>query len=228
MGSRNLLFTILLLVSLLTASGCSSLGVALDTSITNEDYSTERDINGEYKKGNDTSLQVLPKIVSSKQFRPLIDIRNTPATFGFGLDYEVYYYGYDTPRLISNVLNNKKSLSDAIEYPSEEVDGESNLNLFSISPVPLIIMNINQNVFFAGGAGIPLYTSISFNREKYEIKEENFDVTLSMGYSLPSPNNPYSVFVKFSQKKFKAQKIGSSEEELFTYQNASLFFRYYL
>ena len=130
--------------------------------------------------------------------------------------------------MISNVVNNKKSLSDAIEYPSEEVDGESNLNLFSISPIALGVININQNVFVAYGFGFPQYTSVSFNKEKYEIKEEKNDSTIFIGYSLPGSNNPFSLILKSSKKEFKAQKFGSSREEKFIYRNTSFVVRYYL
>jgi len=225
MKHKFLLLT--MLIVFLGLSGCSSWGIALDSSFALEEYYTKRDLNGDPKEGNNTSLQVLPKIVSSKQFRPLIEKSMSP-TWGVGIDYEVFYYGYDTPRLISNVVNNKKSLSDAIEYPSEEVDGKSNLNLFSISPIALGVININQNVFVAGGIGFPQYTSVSFNREKYEIKKENNDVTFFIGYSLPSPNNPFSVILKNSQKELKAQKMGSSNEEEFIYNNTSVILRYYL
>ena len=227
MRFRYLLLIVLILITWIAASSCSSLGVALDTSYVGESYDLDKDRNDiSYEE----TLQVLPKLVLGKEMLPLIDIKF--AKFSFGFDYEIYYYGYDTPRLISDVINNKRSLSDAIEYPSKEVGGKSNLNLFSFSPQ--FYFNSTdvgtKNLYLGYGIGFPLYTSISMNKEKYKIKEEGNDQSFIIGYNWDTGTmQPKSFLIKYSSKNLRIQKMNSSEEEEeLNYSKYSLIYRYYL
>jgi hypothetical protein len=227
MRFRYLLLIVLILITWIAASSCSSLGVALDTSYVGESYDLDKDRNDiSYEE----TLQVLPKLVLGKEMLPLIDIKF--AKFSFGFDYEIYYYGYDTPRLISDVINNKRSLSDAIEYPSKEVGGKNNLNLFSFSPQ--FYFNSTdvgtKNLYLGYGIGFPLYTSISMNKEKYKIKEEGNDQSFIIGYNWDTGTmQPKSFLIKYSSKNLRIQKMNSSEEEEeLNYSKYSLIYRYYL
>jgi hypothetical protein len=227
MRFRYLLLIVLILITWIAASSCSSLVVALDTSYVGESYDLDKDRNDiSYEE----TLQVLPKLVLGKEMLPLIDIKF--AKFSFGFDYEIYYYGYDTPRLISDVINNKRSLSDAIEYPSKEVGGKSNLNLFSFSPQ--FYFNSTdvgtKNLYLGYGIGFPLYTSISMNKEKYKIKEEGNDQSFIIGYNWDTGTmQPKSFLIKYSSKNLRIQKMNSSEEEEeLNYSKYSLIYRYYL
>ena len=219
---------IIIVVALLwiAVSGCSSLGVALDTSYVGESYYLQKDRND---ISYEDSLQVLPKIVLGKEILPLINIEGVTGSIGF--DYEVHYYGYDTIRLFSDVINNKSSLSDAIEYPSKEVGGKSNLNLFSFSPQFYLNFNgiFSKNSYLGYGIGFPLYTSISIDREKYKIVEEGNDHSIIIAYNSDTGTmQPKSFLLKYSRKNFRIQKMDSFEEEELNYSKYSLIYRYYL
>ena len=233
MRFRSLLTSVLVLITCIAASGCSSLGVALDTSLASEEYFTEGSTNKEDSSEN--SLQVLPRLVKGKKFGPLIEfsglrglLGNEKATYGFGFDYDILYYGYDTPSLVSDVLNNKKSLADAIEYPSEE-SGKSGLNLFIFSPTLLLVLNLNEDTFLGLGGGLALYTSVSFNRENYEIKEEEPNInSILLGVNLLEEFNlPISVIFKYSSVRLRVRKPGSFQDERLNYKNQTVTFRYY-
>ena len=218
---------IIIVVALLwiAASGCSSLGVALDTSYVGETYSVESR-SDEYQEKSNGNVNIFPKLVSSNNVAPLFNVSLTN-DLSLGIDYEIFYYGYDTLNLISDVINNKKSLSDSIEYPSKEIGGDRTFNLFSFSPMLLGVLSGKPGFFLASGFGFPQYSSFSVDREKYEIKEESIDGFIYIGYNFYFKNTPLSLISRQSNKEFKAQKPGATETDTFTFEFYSLILRSY-
>ena len=140
---------LIILVASIVASGCSSLGVALDTNSVEEKYSVTlyRDLGDTEENKTFNNIQVLPKIVRNKSYSTLITF-NQFLPFGgiplldFGFDYEVIYLGYDSTKVASNVINNKKSLSNSLEEPNTE--STNNFNYFSIYPQFKAIINFGD------------------------------------------------------------------------------------
>ena len=84
-------------------------------------------------------------------------------------------------------------------------------------------------MYLGVGIGVPLYTSISIDREKYKIIEEENDYSTIIAYNWDTGTmQPKSFLLKYSRKNSRIKKMNSSEEEELNYSKYSLVYRYYL
>ena len=228
--SATILIALVALLSV-AASGCSSLGVALDTNSVEEKYSVtlHRDLGDAEENKTFNNIQVLPKIVRSKSYSTLITF-NQFLPFGgiplldFGFDYEVIYLGYDSTKVASNVINNKKSLSKSLEEPNTE--STNNFNYFSIYPQLKAIINsgdTTNNFFFSYTVNMSeLYTTIQYNKKNYSIDEFS-----SIGFDIGLNFFENSIFYR----EQNVSSVAKSKDEIDTidikYANRLLGYRYY-
>jgi hypothetical protein len=206
------------------------LGVALDAHSGNEQYTLES--NDNLKKGiTDTDFQVgIPKLVSSeKKIRPLYEISHYDRrTLSFGIDYELINYGNDLYSSFLDVVNNRNSLIQALEYQSGTINENNDLYFFSLVPVFPIILNITDTFFLAFGFGYPIFTSVGFDNEKYESDGADLTSYFSTGLNSIFNDNNFSLFLKFYSQEVNAEQENPKKSVSIKYENYFLTFRYYL
>ena len=232
--SAVVLTNLLVLLSI-AASGCSSLGVALDTNFVGESYvvSTPEKENV-LESQSLTNTQVFPKLVNkrNRRFEPLI-IFEKGSYLTLGADYEIVYLGYDTPQLFSDVINNRKSLSTALEEP--EIGSDNDLRVFLFLPHISIATSFKGgSVEFAGFSfpflprDVTSYTSIFYNKNKYQILDDNLIhenfFTSSFSQQLSSGD---LLTLRVSAISFDAVTENNADKINFSYRSMSLKYRYY-
>jgi len=224
---------LIILVALLSiaTSGCSSLGIALDTNSVEEKYSVtlHRDLSDTEENKTTNNIQVLPKIVRGKSYSTLITF-NQFLPFGgiplldFGFDYEVIYLGYDSTKVASNVINNKKSLSKSLEEPNTE--SNNNFNYFSIYPQFKAIINFGDttnNFFVSYTVNMSeLYTTVQYNKKKYSI-----DKFSSIGFDIGLNFFENSIFYREQNVSSVAESKDRTDEISIKYAHRLLGYRYY-
>ena len=233
MRFKYLLIEILLLITCVAVSGCSSLGVALDAHSGNEKYNLESE-KGKTENNLNNDFQVgIPKLVSSeKRMRPLYEIARFgygyAGSYNFGIDYELINYGNDLYSSFLDVVNNRNSLIQALEYQSGTINDENDLYFFSFAPVTTLVLNVTQTHFLAAGFGIPIFTSVGFNNEKYEPVSYGNTLYYSLGLNSKFNDNDFSLFLKFYSQEVNAEQENSKKSVSIKYENYFLTFRYYL
>lgn len=143
--------------------------IVYDTTFNYEDYKVESSSTNISTEEKFQTFSLMPTITSETEYKPLISLRHSDRYIGplLGLDYDIIYLGYDTEKLISDVLRNRRSLSDALEYPE---DDEDKLNLTVLSYTFLYGMKIVGGHFNLS-YGIPIYSAVTFGGEKYDIDD---------------------------------------------------------
>jgi hypothetical protein len=210
-------------------SGCSSFRIALDTIYAQERYQLQSQTEEILEDNSIENLPVLPKIVNENNYRPLFVFEKQYPSYGF--DYEIIYLGYDTPTLISDVINRKKSLSTALEEPDTE--SENNLRIFIFSPTILGVFPISGNIFMGFGLlvpyddaiymGLPSYKAISYNNSKYEMSrffgwQQFFGVNMF---------GEYSMYGKVTQIEMTANTEDNTNQIAIEYYSLSAGYRFY-
>ncbi len=146
--------------------------IVYDTTHNLENYKVESSSSNISSKEYVSTFAIMPKIVSEIEYKPLIIPGYNEGYIGpiFGIDYDITYLGYDTEKLISDVLKNRRSLSDALEYPAFDSDDEHKLSL-----TVLHITYLFGTKFFNGGLnigyGTPVYSAVTFGGIKYDIND---------------------------------------------------------
>jgi hypothetical protein len=233
MRFKYLLIEILLLITCVAVSGCSSLDVALDAHSGNEKYSLESE-KGKTDNNLNYDFQVgIPKLVSSeKRMRPLYEIARLGygyiGSYNFGIDYELVNYGNDLYSSFLDVVNNRNSLIQVLEYQSGTIYDENDLYFFSFVPVTTLVLNVTQTYFVAFGFGIPIFTSVGFNNEKYEPVSYSDTLYYALGIDRKFYDNNLSLFIKSYSQKVNAEQENSKKRISIKYDTYFLTLRYYL
>jgi len=236
---------LIILVALLSiaVSGCSSWGVALDTSANYEDYNVGFDYqeDEEREKNINQGIQVLPKVVASKRYGMLIPLMPpfeemwVDSNSLYGIDYDIIYLGYNTGQLIDDVINNRKSLSSALEEPNTK--GKNNFQMFVAVPsfvvqFPLLgsTTRMSESYHSLGILYANRNNSITPYYEAISYKNKKFDMSSLQGFNASGTVNSdeYSFFSKGLVADIEAATESGDDKIEIRYFSFSFGFRFYL